>query len=306
MQTCRAVMRCDKHGCEYTARVVSLLGSSSPFCPECNAEGRKNRKSSVTDEDHVRRFRATGAFAVGTTFSRSQKQTLSGNTPYWDVQCPVCSEDEFSIAGLCDGTFVSHFSTLTRGGASCRCSDRPNFTNAQWLFRVQKDLENRADGSSLVRVEGSGAWVTRTIHLHCDEHKSYQVSVQNFLYGGGACPSCATNGFDPSKPAHLYILRAYSDNLEFTGYGIAGDVDARLKMHRRNLKRDGFLISEIETFALQGDNALTLERRIKGKFPLFGQATEGFRREATYAWLFDDVVAFAEDQCFILEPDCML
>lgn len=304
-RTCKAVMRCDVHACEYVTNVQNLLAGKTTKCPECYKDSLKIRLQSrvVPDGGYTDIFMATGAYAEGTTFSRHERSDSRGVRHYWNVYCPVCAEDEYAKAGLCVGTFIAHVNTLKSGGAPCRCSKRYNLTDEQWLFRIQKEIERRADGSSLVRIERNSSWSKCIVHLHCAKHESYQSTLNNFLYGGTACPSCATNGFDPSKPASFYVLRAYSDSVEFTGYGIAGDVDSRLKVHRRNLRQGGFLISEIETFSLQGENAFEIERRVKAKFPLFGQATEGFRKEATYSWLFDDLVAFAEDQCLILEPN---
>jgi hypothetical protein len=112
----------------------------------------------------------------------------------------------------------------------------------------------------------------------------------------GNCPCyCAPNsGFDSSKDSILYVIRIISDSVDFTGYGITGCWENRLKRHRKNLIEKGFSISEFEVFDIPGNIAYSLEKSIKRNFPLFAQDVSGFMLESTYYWLYDDVINFVE------------
>jgi hypothetical protein len=46
---------------------------------------------------------------------------------------------------------------------------------------------------------------------------------------------------------------------------------------------------------MSGKDAWNLEKSVKDKFPLFSQNVEGFKKEATYAWLYDDIIVHAEE-----------
>lgn len=45
------------------------------------------------------------------------------------------------------------------------------------------------------------------VEVRCRQHGVFLVSPSNHLKGKG-CPSCAKSGFDPKKPAYLYLLTA--------------------------------------------------------------------------------------------------
>lgn len=142
---------------------------------------------------------------------------------------------------------------------------------------------------------GEGWAVTCPVCSENGYTQEFTTCHTSLQLGRKPCNCRGATGFDTSSPGSLYILRIYSDDYEFTGYGIARHVDRRLITHRSKLKKAGFFISEVQTFDFdKGYDTFELERRVKASFPLFAQTVEGFRTEATYAWLFDDVVAFAE------------
>jgi len=121
---------------------------------------------------------------------------------------------------------------------------------------------------------------------------------------GRGCRPCnckAAGGFDKRFPGYVYVLKIYSDDIEFTGYGITGNEQVRTHNHKVNLRNEGFLISEFESFYLKsGADVQKIEQMLVKKFPRFSQNVEGFRKEATYPWLYDDVVSFIEYQLTLL------
>lgn len=124
--------------------------------------------------------------------------------------------------------------------------------------------------------------------------QEFESSYARLALGNRPCLCKGRSGFSVKNDAVFYVLQVTSETCDFVGYGITGLLETRLKNHRRHLLRESYEISEVVTFALAGSQAMELEREIKRRFPLFKQGVTGFRREATYGWLFDDVAAFAE------------
>ena len=67
----------------------------------------------------------------------------------------------------------------------------------------------------------------------CRQHGEFKVSPSNHLKGKG-CPSCAKSGFDPLKPAYIYLLIGETpDQGEVVKVGISNVPKQRLAQNRR-------------------------------------------------------------------------
>lgn len=87
-------------------------------------------------------------------------------------------------------------------------------------------------------------------------HPNWEARVYNVVGQGGCCPSCATSGFDPSKPGTLYILDATTHIV----FGITGNLDQRLK----NYDDSRVLLHRFDFD--DGGEARRIESAIKRKF----------------------------------------
>lgn len=295
-----AVMRCLVHQSEFVAKVVNLLNRNRA-CPACYTESKSDTQRRPDDEC-IAQFRATGKFADNMVFTRIEK---INKRKAWNVYCPICAVDEYAQAGLCDGNFTAKSMGLVTGQVPCRCSARTKLTDHQWEFRINKELANRK-GLSLVRIAKAKTWTSSTLHLYCEEHGDFSTTVFNFLHGGTGCPSCVRFGFDPLKPAHLYVLKIEGNLTEFTGYGISNYVDNRIDQHQKMLAKYGFLITDYKFIPVSGKDAFKIEHSVSKQFPMFGQCVKGFRREATYVNYFLDVISFVESQQSHPTPPCAL
>lgn len=284
-----ALMRCIVHQSEFVAKPCNMLHRNNS-CHKCYTEA-KSDASRRPDDECIAQFRATGKFAEGTIFTRTGRVNKRKS---WKVYCPVCAADEYAQAGLCDGNFTSTSMGLVLGRLPCRCSARTKLTDAQWEFRINKELDRRNNGVSLVRITKTKTWISSILHLYCEEHGDFSAPVFNYLHGGTGCPSCAKTGFDPLKPAHLYVLKIEGNLTEFTGYGISNYIDNRMDRHRRVLAKYGFYITDHKFLPVKGEDAFKIENSISKQFPIYGQCMEGFRKEATYADRFLDVISFVE------------
>jgi hypothetical protein len=109
------------------------------------------------------------------------------------------------------------------------------------------------------------------VTFQCSFSHRWITTPANVLNGTG-CPSCATHGFDISKPAHSYILR-FDD---FIKYGITNNLKTRLAQHRR---AGNFTLIESRQYDT-GREALDWELNIKrthgGNYASRDQLPSGF------------------------------
>jgi hypothetical protein len=238
----------------------------------------------------IAKFMATGSYHEGTIFSRSEKISVKSRRPYWSVTCPICSGDEYTRNGLCTGTFTVTGDNLRKGYIPCRCGDKPNFTEEQWLYRINKRLLDKGEHISFVRIDKNGGISKSRLHLHCEYHGDFDMVVNGFMYTEGSCPSCAKTGFSKALPAHLYVLRIEGLHESFTGFGISNRIEHRLNFHKKTLAKYGLCVTETRVFPCSGTVAYEIENLVSEKFPLLNQGISGFIREATHLHYFSDVV----------------
>lgn len=162
----------------------------------------RNLKS---EEDYSELFMNTGSFLEGTLFSK--KGT------YWEVYCPVCSEDEYVKAGVCNGVFKSYATNLGRGIRPCRCSPTHAWTQKQREYQINKVCKE--EGFHFIGLEEETPLSKdRTFLWECDKGHLCRNKITNFLLKGNRCKTCWSsrrgyNGFYKERakePDTLYIL----------------------------------------------------------------------------------------------------
>lgn len=282
----KVVIRCRKHNYSWTTQ-VQIAAHGRTGCRRCAGE--------IPDEDRLKLFKSSGKFLDGTDF-------VSRGPTLWEVICPKCSNDEYVQQGFCDGRFFSPTTSLLKGHKSCRCSPKYKWSESMQRYRIENLA--KADSQKFNGWDGEYKGVYTNCLIECEPHGTYQVKAHEYINKGSRCPKCATNRFKASKPAHLYVLRIVSDSGEaFTGYGISNNLEQRLKSHKTKLARANFVIAEQEVFPTHGTIAITVESMIKSNFELLSQSVDGFIKEATHYYMFDDVIKFVEEQITLLEND---
>lgn len=102
------------------------------------------------------------------------------------------------------------------------------------------------------------------------------------------------NGFQPDKPAHLYIIKLESITQTYIGFGITGNIDSRMRDHKAAATREGFTLTLLETIGFQkGREAATLEAKLKQGLPTVDTGVDGFRTEAILAsdkYLLEEII----------------
>jgi hypothetical protein len=85
------------------------------------------------------------------------------------------------------------------------------------------------------------------------------MATSRSVIRGNGCPSCASHGYDPLKPAQVYLI----DFGSFIKYGITTDLNTRLKSHTRTTGTHRLLVTKLYDL---GSSALQCESEIRKQF----------------------------------------
>ena len=285
-------LECLQDGHVWETSFDSLINSSSG-CPVCGHE-RISKCNLKPDHIMVESFMASCSFADGTVFWRSDRLDSLGYRGFWKYSCPHCSSDEYVSEGLCSGVFEGRSNNLQLGKLTCRCSKTYRWTREQREYQVQQIIDDEGLEYDFIGIVGEYKGANTQLRLWCREHsEEFNPSIVNFIIAGTRCPSCAQHGFDPNKPSHLYVLEVKGSYNSFTGYGISNDITTRFRAHRKTLSDGSYDVIKCMLFEGSGREILDMENKIKQTFKNLPQELKGFKREATYAHYYSDVVALA-------------
>lgn len=203
---------CPVHGEWSSTTIGSFI--SGRGCSSC---GRvtTTQSSILPNEVHIAQFLASGKFKEGTTFVRR----VCG---LWEYTCPVCSNDEYVHAGVCDGVFTSRTHGLKNGKLTCRCSKTYRYTKTQWEYRLGKECASRGYAFKSWK---DNRYKSNAVFIYvCPKHGEQSVFANHFLCGNG-CPECAGQ-----NQQQCYINVVKDEELPVAlKIGIAKDSDIRLR-----------------------------------------------------------------------------
>ncbi|CAH9013439.1 putative homing endonuclease [Vibrio phage 496E54-1] len=194
-----------------TTSIQSLLvaGTKDPL----GWENRRGKTCIKSDQYFVDKFNKTGVFPEGTEFWK-----IGGSR--WRYRCPSCSEDEYVKEGLCSGVFESSAGHMSNGKLSCRCSvGRYRWNTEQREYQISKRLEGSGavfsgweDPKGYKNTRSKLRWV-------CDNGHTNIQTFYNFINRRG-CRKCSKNGFNPSLPATIYLVRWTGEEGNYLKFGI--------------------------------------------------------------------------------------
>lgn len=130
------------------------------------------------------------------------------------------------------------------------------------------------------KVEYSKA--NKKVTIVCPTCGEFRQTPNRHLQSG--CPCCADYGFNPGKPAVLYLHEIVGKCHTFAGYGITRRPAGRAKLHTKNLNREGYsVVNSFTTEKLDGKFIQQLEKALKDTFPLDTNTShiDGFKTEST-------------------------
>ena len=293
-----------------TALQPVLRKNNARGCPHCAGVARLT-EAETTKRLAQRGIRLVGAWVDGSCVKRAfecerghvWETTLHSVLGKKKTGCPECAEYnkpqpekvklDLAARGL---TLVAGYKNFKKK-TLIRCSKGHEWSAA--LSNVIGDgrtgcpvCQRVTEQEVVARLKGRGItligeYVNTQVptRFRCDLGHEW-VTAPNLVLNGGksGCPTCATSGFKPDKPAYFYVVKIESNMGEYVGFGITKNVDARLARHRANAFKAGVSLEPILTkFFSSGHAALRLEKQVLRSLPRVDASIEGFRKEATAA-----------------------
>lgn len=137
---------------------------------------------------------------------------------FFACNCSICSLDKELYPEL----FVSQTSSLRRGKIPCGCGFNPRHTEQQNIIRVIRKAKEKNITFNGWSNEYSTVLKTKC-NLSCGVcgYQWETASINRLLNSSDGCPSCASRGYNPSKPGTFYVVEwTNEENKKWIKYGI--------------------------------------------------------------------------------------
>ena len=231
----KLILECKKDNNIWDTTTLSKFVNSNRGCPKCrnNNIGKANIKPT---EDFIEKFNNTGVFVEGTTFTRNTSKVNSlGYNISWDVNCPICSTDEYVVHGLCSGVFTSTSSSLKSGGKPCRCNNTYSWTKEQREYQINKICE--AEGfifKGWLEDKVRYSYGDKFNWICSRNHHSVSI-IDSFINQGTRCKSCSNANsvgkyiYRGCEVDYLYLFRFTNGEETFIKVGRSFNVKRRLQ-----------------------------------------------------------------------------
>ncbi len=208
------------------------------------------------DSTHIEKFIKVG-FTGKHVFIRSARIDSQGRKTYWNVICPICSQDDYVQAGLCNGIFESQHGNLKLGKKPCRCNEKSyRWTQGQREYQIQKIFN--IEGGSFTGWSTEGGY-QNTNHSKfnwlCSVRHECITSVNDFVNCNVRCPHCdkikrkvegCFNGYYPNRTEEQDNLYVIDFGGSYIKVGRAFDIEARFKGSKGLLKASNRNRDQIE------------------------------------------------------------
>jgi len=241
---------CQKHGIFEQTPYHHISGKG---CPSCSGNARHTFE----------------------TLTKSISEKHNGKITLAEGQEIKGMNKKYKFQHVCGYEWFAQASSVLSGCGCPSCSGRIPYT-FETLTRVVS--EKHGGEIKLVSDQQIDGVRRKYKFQHTCGHKWF-AAASNIIRGNG-CPKCAKSGFDPSKPAVLYILGINGNERCFTGFGITGDYKVRKRDHKRNLKANNCsIVSEI-LIQSDGLSIQNLESYVKQTLQCRNTHIEGFKTES--------------------------
>lgn len=245
---------CKEHGEDFiweTTTIQSFI-SSGCGCPKCKQESvamfnkTKPRKKKPTIPTALERRYINKGLAL--TWTEAFCIESNNDLLY---KCPICSHDEYVLAGVCTGIFKM----TSLNSKACRCALRSyRWTQAQREYQIQKNLANT---NKVFKC-----WVEKYVDaksrfiITCAQHGDYKApSIEK----ASCCPSCKD-----TNSRFLYIHLLQYDGDRYLKVGITNDVERRVKQQKN--KAECTLTPLYSWDLITEGLARTVESEVKTKY----------------------------------------
>lgn len=139
----------------------------------------------------------------------------------------------------------------------------------------------RLEGRDIDIVMYNGSSVSKS-SLKCtkDGCGHEWVATLHNTFNGSGCPKCAKHGFNPGKPASIYLYRILNKGVEYLGFGITNNMQARDRNHTKTFEVAGASAEMLFERAVPGAVARAAESRLKKELDCVSSGLKGFTSEA--------------------------
>lgn len=180
----------------------------------------------------------------------------------------VMSQSHFECT-VCGYILSTSFDSVNHGHGCPKCVNVARVT--------EEECVKRLNGRSVQLVKYLGSTKEKSLFKCIPCGKEWLNSFNNVQAGQG-CPSCTKYGFNPSKPAYLYVLLLDTPKGTCYGFGVTNDIKSRMKKHRKNL--GAMIDQEYDTIYFdRGIDAVKIENRWKKSPHIVNINVEGFLTE---------------------------
>ena len=170
----------------------------------------------------------------------------------------------------CNYIWSTSFTSVQKGTGCPKCSN-----SIQLSFN---DCVKRLKHRRVELVYYDGKVSSNKSLFKCQDCSYTWYTKFDNVDGGSGCPVCAKLGFNPIKPAWIYILRINSTYGDCYGFGITNNIKERMLIHRRSL--NGVLDQEYEPLYFDsGVDAQAIERLWKQSPHKVNIKISGFKTE---------------------------
>lgn len=260
--TVKILWMCTKFECGHTWSSIPYTIMAGGGCPKCAGTLK------LTNNDIDLRI-------VGRALRRLDDVVNTTKGIRWLCTAPNCGYD-----------WCTSPANIMQGTGCPKCAGRAVLTNEDVDTRIADRYIQRC-GS----IQGNSNKVLwRCLKDACGYE--WLATPKSILHGSG-CPSCANHGYNPSKPAVVYV---YSINETYCGYGVTNNFKVRDTTHKNSFKNFGASAVLQAIFECSGMEAQRIERLLKNTFEITDTKVKGFRKEATYLRNLHRVLDFIHEQ----------
>lgn len=183
-------------------------------------------------------------------------------------------ERKYKFKHVCGHEWEAKAGNILNGKSCPKCGNQIPHTNTSF-----SELLNKKHNGSITLCENQvidGMRFKYRFRHICGYE--WEAKANNIL-SGKSCPKCTFGGFNPSKPAVLYILKINGE-FKFTGFGISNKYQKRKRQHQNNLRLNNCSIQSEILINSEGETIQSLEQYIKQTLQCNNSHIDGFKTES--------------------------
>lgn len=224
----------------------SNIDNNNKGCPNCNILFR-----TTLTEKHISVVKGKNISIINYSGNLSLDKSL--------LKCKVCNH-----------VWGNHITAIVCNKGCPKCGGTLKLSEDECL--------NKLKGRSLSMLFYDGTARSSKSTFKCSVCLHIWNSSFKDISEGHGCPACAKGGFNPAKPAWVYVLHINTVHGDCYGFGITNELNDRMSRHRRSL---GIMLNqEYEPLYFDsGVEAQLLEAEWKKSPYIINIRIEGFRTE---------------------------